>query len=190
MTKKITKNLPVARRMRKNKILIRILPVFLLLSFIWLNFYTTMTSMNTVNNDFGLFGNLPSYLIFAVLFKGIIDFGIFEILFFVYRFLLGFSLYSFMIPKDVLKIKFRFWFLVRNIILGFVFNIRFIFPYFSIYTCIFEVLMNMLFVIMLYFDLNREYVEPLVGQFVFKTLAVPFVIYQAFKMVVLMWGVL
>ena len=50
--------------------------------------------------------------------------------------------------------------------------------------------MNMLFVIMLYFDLNREYVEPLVGQFVFKTLAVPFVIYQAFKMVVLMWGVL
>ena len=104
MTKKITKNLPVARRMRKNKILIRILPVFLLLSFIWLNFYTTMTSMNTVNNDFGLFGNLPSYLIFAVLFKGIIDFGIFEILFFVL--FLIFALYFLIFQYILASLKF------------------------------------------------------------------------------------
>lgn len=180
---------PYAKRKQKEKMLSRLLPVLLLLSFIWLNFYTTMTDIN-LYEKFSSVNPGAGELIADVLFVGIVDYLVFELLFFIYRFCLGFSIYSFMIPKQVLKNKFRFWYIIRNLILGIVFNVRFFFPYFSTYTCIFELLMNMLLVICLYFDLSKEYVEPLVGQFVFKTLAVPVLIYEAFEMVVLVWGVL
>lgn len=184
-----TATLPFARNAKKNKILAIILPVFLLLSFVWLNFYTTMTGVNSFH-FFGDLRQLTFFLFAEVLIKGIFDYIIFEILFFIYRFCLGFSIYSFMIPKDVLKNKFRFWYIIRNIVLGFIFNIKFFFPYFGTYTCIFEMLMNMVLVVCLYFDLSKEYVEPLVGQFVFKTLTVPVVVYEIYVMITLMWGVL
>lgn len=182
--------LPFAEQKKKQKVLEIVLPVFLLLSFIWLNLYTTMTDINTAVHYFFPTDSLSFYLFGNVLLKGIFDYLVFEMLFFVYRFCLGFSIYSFMIPKDVLKNKFRFWYIIRNLILGFIFNIRFFFPYFATYACIFEMLFNMLLVVVLYFDLSKEYVEPLVGQFVFKTLAYPVFIYEIVEMVFLAWGVL
>lgn len=182
--------LPFAVQKKKQKVLEIVLPVFLLLSFIWLNLYTTMTDINTAVHYFFPTDSLSFYLFGNVLLKGIFDYLIFEMLFFVYRFCLGFSIYSFMIPKDVLKNKFRFWYIIRNLILGFILNIRFFFPYFATYACIFEMLFNMLLVVVLYFDLSKEYVEPLVGQFVFKTLAYPVFIYEIVEMVFLAWGVL
>lgn len=181
--------LPFARRKKREKIWSTVLPIILLLSFIWLNFYTTMTDINT-SEKFNSTNPSVAILFGDVLFKGVFDYVIFEALFFVYRFCLGFSIYSFMIPKQVLKNKFRFWYIFRNIVLGFIFNIRFFFPYFATYACIFEMLMNMVLVICLYFDLEKEYVEPLVGQFVFKTLAVPVILYEVVEMVFLVWGVL
>lgn len=183
-------NLPFAKEKKKQSVLAIILPVFLLLSFVWLNFYTTMTDINSAVRFLNPLTSLEAYMFGNVLIKGVFDYLIFELLFFVYRFCLGFSIYSFMIPKDVLKNKFRFWYIIRNIVLGFVFNIRFFFPYFAIYSCIFEMAMNMLLVVCLYFDLNKQYVEPLVGQFVFKTLAFPVVVYEVFEIIILWWGVL
>lgn len=168
----------------------KFMPVLLLLSFIWLHFYTTMTNANTMTFNMGNLGSLPAYLFFDVLLMGIIDYTVFEILFFIYRFFIGFSIYSFMIPKNVLKDKFRLWYFFRNIILGLVFNLRFFLPFISVYLSIFELMLNFLFIIALYFDLSNEYVEPIVGQFVFKTLAVPVVLYEAYKVIVLMAGVL
>ena len=136
--------LPFAEQKKKQKVLEIVLPVFLLLSFIWLNLYTTMTDINTAVHYFFPTNSLSFYLLGNVLLKGIFDYLVFEMLFFVYRFCLGFSIYSFMIPKDVLKNKFRFWYIIRNLILGFIFNIRFFFPYFATYACIFEMLFNML----------------------------------------------
>ena len=168
----------------------KLMPLLLLLSFIWLNFYRTMTNANTLIINMGNFGSLPAYLFFDVLMMGLIDYIIFEVLFFLYRFFIGFSICSFMIPKHVLKDKFRLWYFIRNIILGLVFNLRFFLPFIGTYLCIFELMLNFLFIIALYFDLSVEYVEPIVGQFVFKTLAVPVVLYEAYKVIVLMAGVL
>lgn len=178
------------KQQQKEKLLSVLLPILLLISFIWLNLYTTMTNINASviysrpKNAFMLM------LVFDVLLKGLFDYLVFELLFFLYRFFIGFSIYSFMIPKQVLKNKFRFWYIFRNLILGLIFNIRFFVPYFAIYSCVFEILMDMILLVCLYFDLNREYVEPLVGQFVFKTLAIPFMLYETMKVVLLMWGVL
>lgn len=173
-----------------NKTVRVILSVCLFLSFIWLDFYKIMTSVNNVIINFGHFGNLPTYVFVSVLFRALIDYLIFELLFFIYRFFLGFSIYSFLIPKDILMFKFRFWYMIRNLILGIVFNIRFFFPYFTTYISVFEMFFNMAFCICLFFDLNREYVEPIVSQFVFRTMALPVVVYQTYKLILLVWGVL
>ena len=125
-----------------------------------------------------------------VLIKGLVDYLVFELVFFLYRFVIGFSIYSFMIPKQVLKDKFRLWYVIRNLALGFLYNLRFAFPYFGTYLCIFELVFNFAFIIGMFFDLKRNYVEPLVGQFVFKTLAVPVVAYEIYKMIMLMVAVL
>lgn len=176
--------------LKKKSTFSKAIPVLLFLSFIWLNFYSTMTNVNTINFNVGHFGNLPVYLLIDVLMVAVIDYLVFELLFFVYRFILGFSIYSFMIPKPVLKDKFRFWYFVRNLVLGFVYNVRFFFPVFTTYLCVFELIMNFIFIICFYFDLSVEYVEPLVGQFVFKTLAVPVVLYEVYSVIVLLVGVL
>ena len=149
-----------------------------------------MAKANTVHVNSDLYGSHITYMIFSVLFAGIFDYLIFEILFFLYRFCLGFSIYSFMIPKFALKDKFRFWYLIRNVVLGFLFNLRFFFPYIETYLCVFELVANFMLIICLYFDLSREYVEPLVGQFVFKTLAVPVVLYETYSLIMLVVGAL
>ncbi len=169
----------------KKSILSSILPLLVFLSFIWLNLYTSVASVTEIALLQG-----DTYLVFGIILKGVLDYFVFEILFYIYRFLIGFSIYSFMIPKNVMKDKFRLWYLIRNVILGFLFNLRFFFPYLTVYLCIFELSFNFLFIFGLYFHLEKSYVEPLVGQFVFKTLAFPVIIYEIYRVVLLMVGVL
>ena len=169
----------------QKSILSNFLPLLVFLSFIWLNLYTSVASVTEIALLQG-----DSYLVFGIILRGVLDYLVFEFLFYIYRFLIGFSIYSFMIPKNVMKDKFRLWYLIRNLILGFLFNLRFFFPYISYYLSIFELSFNFLFIFGLYFHLEKSYVEPLVGQFVFKTLAFPVIIYEICKVVALMVGVL
>jgi len=167
------------------------LPILLLLSFVWLNFYSNYTNLNTmIFIDDSTFGSITSYIVFSMLIAAIVDYILFELFFFVYRLFLGFSIYSFMIPKYVMLDKFRIWYIVRNIVLGIIFNLRFLFPYISVYLCVFELILNFLFIICLYYDLKKDYVETLVAQFVFKTLTVPVVLYEIYIVIKLMVGVL
>ena len=167
-----------------------ILPVLLFISFVWLNFYDTTAELNILSVNFAGMDNLALNIGLSVFVSGLIDYVIFEFLFFIYRFCLGFSIYSFMIPKFVIMDKFRLWYVVRNILLGLIFNVRFFFPFIGTYLCAIELVCNFVLIICLYYSLQKEYVEPLVGQFVFKTLAVPVVLYEIYQVIVLMVGVL
>ena len=168
----------------------RILPVFVLISFIWLHLYSTTADLNVLNIHSTGFDSIEVYALISILMAGILDYIIFEIVFFAYKFVLGFSIYSFIIPRDILNFRFRFWYIIRNLILGLIFNLRFFYPYINTYLCVFELLLNMALLICFYFDIKRDYVEPLVGQFVFKTLAIPFIVYEIFTVVSMMVGVL
>ena len=171
-------------------ILGRVLPVLLFVSFLWLNFYDTLAEVNNFSTNFSGMEGAGASICFYVFIQGLIDYIVFEFLFFIYRFCLGFSIYSFMIPKYVLIDKFRGWYIVRNLVLGLFFNLRFFFPYIGTYLCVIELICNFVLIICLYYDLQKEYVEPLVGQFVFKTLALPVVLYEIYYVIKLMAGVL
>jgi len=166
------------------------LPMLTFISFVWLNLYSTLTEINVVNLDYELFGSVDTYVFLSVLLAGLFDYLIFELLFFIYRLFLGFSIYSFMIPKNVMIDKFRIWYILRNVVLGIIFNLRFFFPYISTYLCVFELILNFGFIICLYFALAKNYVEPLVAQFVFKTLVIPVILYEVYVVIKLMVGVL
>lgn len=183
------RQVPIRRISDRKNVFSRILPLLVFLSFIWLNLYTTLASTNGVRLIF-VNVDITNAMLLSVIVQGFVDYIVFELVFFLYRFVIGFSIYSFMIPKQVLKDKFRFWYFLRNIVLGFLFNLRFAFPYLGTYLCIFELMFNFIFITCMYFDLRRNYVEPLVGQFVFKTLAVPVIAYEIYKVIVLMVAVL
>lgn len=166
------------------------LPLLLILSFAWLNLYSFLVESNDVFGGYMQYGSITTYLFVTVAFLALVEYLIFELLFFIYRVFLSFSIYSFMIPKSILINKFRMWFCVRNVVLGFVFNLRFFFPYINAYLCVFELIMNFAFIMALYLDLKREHIEPLVGQYVFRTLVLPVVLYEIYVMITLMVGVL
>jgi len=167
-----------------------ILPILLLVSFIWLNLYKNLTGLSDVFFVTETYESLSSYLVFSVLFLSLFDYLVFELLFFVYRLFIGFSIYSFMIPKNVLLDKFRFWYIIRNILLGIFFNLRFIYPFISTYLCVCELIINFVLVFVLYKDLSKDYIEPLVGQYVFRTLILPVILYELYVVITQMVGVL
>ena len=166
------------------------LPALLFLSFVWLYLYSTLSDLNDVFYSNETYSSLPLYLVISVLLVVLVEYLIFELFFFVYRLFIGFSIYSFMIPKNVLMDKFRTWYIIRNVILGLVFNFRFFFPYIDTYLIILELIMNFVFVLLLFNDLKKDYVEPLVGQYVFRTLLMPILLYEVYIVITQMVGVL
>lgn len=166
------------------------LPVLLFISFVWLDLYAKLGGLNSVFYPYKEYGSLSSYLILSVLIYSVADYVIFELCFMLYRLFLSFSIYSFMIPKIVLLDNFRKCYIFRNIILGVVFNLRFLFPYINTYLCVVELIGNFLFIFCLFLSLKKKYVEPLVAHYVFKTLTIPVVLYEAYILVTLMVGVL
>lgn len=157
----------------------KVLPLLVFLSFVWLNLYSNSqaraTTLLSIGNGWLFWGIVTS----------LVNYLIFELLFAVYRFLIGFSVYSFMIPRRVLVDRFRIWFVIRNLLLGVFYNLRFFAPYISVYLCVLELIFNFMFIIGMYFSLAKNYVEPLVGQFVFKSLTIPMFIYEAIRVIIL-----
>lgn len=170
---------------QQRSILSRLLPLLVLLSFIWLNLYDNIHSF-PIYSALGESG----MGIFVIVIDGVIAYLVFELLFYIYRLCIGFSIYSFLIPKRVLIDSFRLWYLIRNIALGFIFNIRFFAPYFATYLCVFEVLLDFLFIFGLYWQLSRSYVDALVGQFVFRSLTIPIILYSVYQVLSLVLGVI
>ena len=168
---------------KQRSVLSRILPIILFVSFIWLNFYDTTTEINNFALSFGSIESVPVVFGISIILYSFMDYIIFELFFFIYRFFMGFSIYSFMIPKYVLIDKFRIWYIIRNVLLGILFNLRFFFPYIITYLSIIEMICNFALIICLYYDLQKQYIEPLVGQFVFKTLALPVVLYEVYQVI-------
>lgn len=167
---------------RIQMILSKILPLFLYISFVWLNVYKAIAQIDRLS-PIKIISNSSSYSVLYILISAIFSYVIFELLFLAYRMIIGFSIYSYTVPKQVLANKFRFWFILRNIVLGLVLNLRFFFPYINLYLLIFEIAIDLLFVICLYFSVAKKYVDPLIGHFVFRAISLPFILYEVYNVI-------
>lgn len=167
----------------------------LLLSFVWLELYPTSLSLvYSLETGYGdIFSNLNMASIFgSVVINALISWAGFELLFWIYRYVLSYKIYSFIVPMDSLKAETRLYFIFRNVILGLVCNLCFLFPFLYIFEPLFDLLITLIVMIFYVKHLNNVYAETIVGHFVFKNFCYPIFIYEVFDiicgiLVVLLW---
>lgn len=161
-------------------------PYILLLyvSFVWVALYPAISSIaGSFIFDYGnLFDlNSPnfSYIVFTILLNGFYYFIGFELIFWLYRVILSFKIYSFIVPADRLKVESRVYFIIRNIIYGLYVNLCFFHPYLGSYMNLVDIVVTLITVLFFVRRLYRTYSEPIVSHFVFRYFCYPIFIYEA-----------
>lgn len=169
--------------------------LLLFLSFVWLTFYPTTNSL--IGTYMGNYGNLFSsanpngdFIIISVLTDAFMYTILFEIAFYLYRIILSFKVYSFIVPNDVFKNECRTYFIYRNLFVGVFLNICFLFPYLYIYDDFIRILVSMPLLIVFSKHLTTTYGESIIGHFVFKNFCYPIFVYEAFVILLQIMGVL
>lgn len=154
----------------------------LFLSCVWLEFYpSTLSFMYSFEYGFGnMFSNANLMTVIEnVIFEALISWAAFEIVFWFYRWILSFKIYSFIVPMDSFKAESRLYFIIRNVILGLIYNLCFIMPYLYSFSVFFDLLITMIVMIFYAKHLNVVYAESIVGHFVFKNFCYPIIFYEA-----------
>lgn len=169
--------------------------IMLYLSFVWVGIFPVISSLSS--GFFLSYGNLfnLSSLIFSsgiinVLVSALVSWIGFELIFMVYRFILSFKIYSFILPIDKLKSELRTFFIFRNLILGIIFNICFIFPYLYALSRLFELIVTTIIFILFSLHINKTYSESIVGHFVFKSFVSPLILYEVAVVIINFLGVI
>lgn len=169
--------------------------LLLILSFFWINIYPTFGSViysfelgygNVLNTASG---NL-SYLIFSTLLQGIIAWLAFEIVFWIYREVLSFKIYSFVMPLQKFKIESRLFYFYRNILVGIFINLSFFFPYLYIFSPLFSIIITLAMILIYAKHIKNKYSESIIGHFVFKTYIVPLFVFEIISVFIQVWGIL
>ena len=186
----IQENFMYDKKVRQNSWIYKF---FLFLSFVWLEIYPTSLSF-VYSYEYG-YGNIfseavLSSVITAVIMNALMGWAVFEILFWVYRYVLSFKIYSFIVPMDSLKAETRFFFIFRNILLGLVCNFSLLFPYLISFEPFFNLLITMIVMIIYAKHLNKIYSDSIVGHFVFKNFCFPIFIYELIEIICYAWVVI
>lgn len=158
------------------------LVIFLLfLSFCFASVYpATMVdtwSFKVGYGDFFRTENL-SFLIVSVLSEALISWLFFEIIFRLYREILAYKIYSFVVPKENFKVESRLFYCYRNIIYGIFVNLCFFFPYLYLYNIFFSVIATLLMTLLYAIHIKKKYSESIIGHFVFKSFVVPLFVFE------------
>ena len=165
----------------------------LILSFVWLEFYpSTLTFVYTFETGYGdVFSRLNISAVFGTVFvNALFSWLSFEILFWIYRYVLSFKIYSYIVPMDSLKAETRMYFIFRNVFLGLICNLGFLFPYLYSFEPFFDLLITMVVMVLYAKHLNSAYSESIVGHFVFKNFCYPIFIYELFEIICGVWVVM
>lgn len=158
--------------------------ILLFLSFVWTSLFTATSSLT--GTLYYNFGNLLdassanfSSIIFIILSESIIKLLIFEIVFYIYRYILQFKIYSFIVPLNSLKAESRVFYIYRNVFYGLYLNLCFLFPYLYQFAPLMSLASTFILLIVYANHLNKTYAEPIIGHFVFKNFCFPIFVYQA-----------
>ena len=172
-----------------------LIKVLLLVSFIWTSLYSATSVL--VTDFYWNFGNLLdvqsanfSTAIIMVISEALFCWISFEITFWLYRFVLQFKIYSFIVPTDNLKNESRTFYIYRNVFYGLFLNLCFLFPYLYEFAPLMSLVTTFVMLIIYSVHLNKTYAEPIIGHFVFKNFCYPIFIYQAIILIIEIIGVL
>ena len=158
--------------------------LLLFISFVWVSIYPSITGLSS--DFFFNYGNILdassanfSYALSMVLVEALLAWAMFEVVFYLYRLVLSFKVYSFVVPLEKLKIESRTFFIYRNIFYGLFLNLCFMFPYLFVYSEFMNLIITLAVTIFYACYLNKTYAEPIIGHFVFKNFCYPLFFYEA-----------
>lgn len=172
----------------------KLLPVFLVLSFVWLGVFENYSLAASSMELFGTLGGSEGFgdLFFSnAIIGGLIDWLWFEIVFYIFKLFCGFSVFTYTIPKNLFVNKARLFMVIRNLIFGAVMNAMFFIPQFiaSFYIVI-ELIIDMLVFLWFVFAVTKETVDIMIKPNVYRVLVTSFVIIRSLALLSLVVGVL
>lgn len=167
----------------------------LFLSFVWTSLYTTASSLT--NSFYWNFGNLLDTgssnfvsIVSMVIAEAIVYWLAFELVFYIYRYVLQLKIYSFIVPAEKLKVESRTFYIYRNLFYGLFLNLCFLYPYLHVFAPVVSLITMFVALIAYSVHLNNTYAEPIIGHFVFKNFCYPVFVYQAIVLLIEVVGVL
>lgn len=152
----------------------KFLPWLLFLSFMWLNVYGVFTAYNA---NMLVYGNAVVSIILDIVVYAIIDYLLFLLLLWMYKSILQTKVYFFLTSTRTFMVKIKFWFMIRNLVLGGLYFLLFCFPYLSMYFPILELILSFVALICTFLSLEKD-IGVLFKHMYFKSLMYPWFLYQ------------
>ena len=166
----------------------------LLISFAWCSCYSVENTLSpylfTTYGKIFQFGSQNFlYEMVILLSVSVIYTLAFELIFYFYRYVIAFRVYSYIIPVDRFKADARLTYALRNFFFGIFTNLCFLYPYLQTFEIFVGLFFTMLTLILLALRINKTYGEPLVAHFVFKTFMYPIFLYEIVTMIFTLGGI-
>lgn len=173
----------------KASLLFKLCPILLILSFAIYSMVDTLSSFNEmalVNDSLLDLGMVSLYC--EAMINGLIYWLIFELIFFVYRFVIGFNLFGYIIPTAAVWIYFRCGYAIKNVVVGCISMFLFVFfPYAYEFNILVDLIFTFIVFIIIMVKMLRRYSFSLINQYVFKAYSLPliwiYILLIAFKFV-------
>lgn len=169
--------------------------VLLILSFLWMNIFPAASSV-IGSYEMG-YGNIldaasPNfmYVVMLCFAQALLSWLVFEIVFKIYREILAYRIYSFVVPLDNLKNDSRLFYTYRNLIYGLFINLCFFFPYLYTFNITISVIVTVAMIILYAYHIKKTYSESIIGHFVFKNFTVPLFVFEILIIIFQLWGIL
>lgn len=155
-------------------VLHKILPFVFVLSFMWLDLFSELLVFNatTISTDITL------TFITELLISGALSALFCAVIFWCYKLVLGFSLYTLLIPAFAIKDGLKWHFIIRNIIMGAFYLLCIYFPYIYNYLAVLDAIIIFMVFMMFSKRCVKLYVDKVVAPFAFKALMTPLIIYE------------
>ena len=152
----------------------KIVFVVFVLSFMWLNLFSSLLAFNTTSVKTDVLVTFLTELLISGAFSAIF----YSIVFWLYRLVLHFSLYSILIPDLAIKDGLKWHFIIRNIIMGALYFLCIYCPY--IYNFLPAIDALVIFAVFILFASRccKLYVDGVVAPFAFRVLLRPLIIYE------------
>ncbi len=127
-----------------------------------------------------------SFIVLNIVVDALVAWLVFELLFYLYRYVLSYNIYSFILPNNKFKNEGRLFFIYRNIIYAVFVNLCFFIPYLYMWLPLISIVVSFSMVLLFALHINKAYAEPIIGHFVFKSFVYPVFV---FEIVSLIWQV-
>lgn len=178
----------------KNKPIRKFLPLFCFLSFVWLCLFESLSATEFLAGayfieDITFYTNIE-YKVVNVLFLTLADWIWFELIYYFYRTIMGFSIFAQTVPKALFENKARCFIILRNVILGLFMNMLFFFPYLINLVIVAEIIVDFAVFVLFFISISRETVSVMIMPNVLKAYFVPFMIIEFIHVIIATVGVL